>query len=471
MEGEDSGWARVRRASLPFGENRNDVAIRGLAVPALGALLMDPVMSLVDTAMVGWLVGGAGVGGLGVSGVVFSLCFSLFNFVSSATNPLVAEAAAADADDGGHRASAAAAAGLHVGWALGAAAGVAVYAGARFIVSAMGASGEVMPHALAYLRVRVTAAPAVLTQLACVGALRGHQDTRSPLSVALAANVLHLVLDVAFIGWLGWGVAGAAAATAVSQWVSAALLVAIMVRSGRLRPRDAFGRVSSWSAVRPLVEAGAALSTRTLSSLSAVTFATSTAALLGTTVVAAHEIVRQLWLFHVLALQSLGVAGQTLVAKHLARRQGSRAVGAVDRLLFLGLVAGMSTCGILVLGGSNLVDLFTADASVRDLARSVVPLVGVLQPLVATVFVMDAALIGARENVWVARTMVASAALAWAGLSVVRHLGLGLHWIWLSLHLMVLGRGMGAFFRYASAESRFVAQPVEPGVLPPSKSF
>ena len=72
---------------------------------------------------------------------------------------------------------------------------------------------------------------------------------------------------------------------------------------------------------------------------------------------------------------------------------------------------------------------------------------------------MDAALIGARENVWVARTMVASAALAWLGLSAVRATGLGLHWIWLSLHLMVVGRGMGAFFRYGSAESRFVASP------------
>ncbi|MGH8875588.1 MAG: MATE family efflux transporter, partial [Acidimicrobiia bacterium] len=62
-----------------------------LAVPALGALAADPLVSLVDTAFVGRL-GPVALGALGVDTALFSFAFLLFNFLAYGTTPFVAQA-------------------------------------------------------------------------------------------------------------------------------------------------------------------------------------------------------------------------------------------------------------------------------------------------------------------------------------------------------------------------------------------
>ena len=66
-----------------------DREIFRLAVPALGALAADPLVSLIDTAFVGQL-GSTELGALGVSVAVFSIAFFMFNFLAYGTTPLIA---------------------------------------------------------------------------------------------------------------------------------------------------------------------------------------------------------------------------------------------------------------------------------------------------------------------------------------------------------------------------------------------
>lgn len=47
-------------------------------------------------------------------------------------------------------------------------------------------------------------------------------DTRTPLLVVAGCNAFHLALDPLLIFGLGWGVSGAAAATAAAEWAAAA---------------------------------------------------------------------------------------------------------------------------------------------------------------------------------------------------------------------------------------------------------
>ena len=67
----------------------HDRQILRLAVPALGALAADPLVSLVDTAFVGRL-GATELGALGVNAAVFAVAFALFSFLAYGTTPLVA---------------------------------------------------------------------------------------------------------------------------------------------------------------------------------------------------------------------------------------------------------------------------------------------------------------------------------------------------------------------------------------------
>ena len=80
----------------------------------------------------------------------------------------------------------------------------------------MGASARVAPYARTYLRISLLGAPFVLVALAGTGYLRGLQDTRTPLFIALAANALNLVLELVFVYGFHLGIAGSAWGTVIA---------------------------------------------------------------------------------------------------------------------------------------------------------------------------------------------------------------------------------------------------------------
>ena len=73
----------------------------------------------------------------------------------------------------------------------------------------------------------------LLVMLAATGILRGLQDTRTPLYVAVGGNLLNVVLNLALVYGLDLGVAGSALGTDLAQLGSAAALVVVVVRAAR----------------------------------------------------------------------------------------------------------------------------------------------------------------------------------------------------------------------------------------------
>ena len=109
------------------------------------------------------------------------------------------------------------------------------------LVRLLGADGEVASNAEIYLRFSAPGIPALLLSLAGTGYLRGRQDTRTPLIVAVGTNVLNLCLEVWFIYGLDLGIGASAVATAIAPWVGAlfyvhAALVAVREHHVRRMP-------------------------------------------------------------------------------------------------------------------------------------------------------------------------------------------------------------------------------------------
>ena len=77
-----------------------DGEMASIAVPALAGLAIDPLASLVDTAMVGRYCTAADLAGAGVAISVFGLVSKTFNFLSSATTSQVAALAPTDSEAG-----------------------------------------------------------------------------------------------------------------------------------------------------------------------------------------------------------------------------------------------------------------------------------------------------------------------------------------------------------------------------------
>ena len=300
------------------------------SLPILGSLLAEPLTGLIDTAFVARL-GVEALAALGVGTMVLSTVFWSFSFLGVATQTKVATLCGEEALAGsaGRSAARTCLVAVVVALLLGGAAAVVGLPLSGMIARGMGAEGEVQALAVDYLRWRFLGAPALLASFAAFGALRGAQDMRTPLVVAGGMNALNVVLDPLLIfgmaGLPAMGVAGAALASAVSHWVGAAWAITAAFR--RLGRPDAF----DFHQIRGLLSAGVNLVFRAVSLNAFLILGTRKATLIGVGAGAVHQVIRSVWFFNALFLDSFAILGQSLIAYFLgnAERRTGRDVARV----------------------------------------------------------------------------------------------------------------------------------------------
>lgn len=134
--------------------------------------------------------------------------------------------------------------GIWLALLLGAAVVAVVLPATPSLVSLFGASDTVAPYAITYLRISALGIPAMLMVLAATGVIRGLQDTRTPLYVAIGGFALNAGLNVALVYGAGLGIAGSAWGTVIAQCAMAAAYLVVVVRGARrhgasLRPDPA----------------------------------------------------------------------------------------------------------------------------------------------------------------------------------------------------------------------------------------
>jgi putative MATE family efflux protein len=421
----------------------HDREILRLAVPALGALVAEPVYVLVDTSIVGHL-GTEPLAGLGVAGSILTAAFGVFNFLAYGTTAAVARRIGA----GDRRAAVEQGlAGLWLALGLGTALTAVGLLIAPAAVDAMGASESVRPFALTYLRISLLGAPMVTVMLAGVGYLRGTQDGRTPLVIAVGANVVNLALELLFVYGFDWGIAGSAWGTVIAQTGSA---VAFVVLIDRARRGTAASARPNPIEIRRTARVGSHLVVRTAALLVAFTITTAIAARISDTAIAAHQVAFQLWFFLALALDAIAIAGQSLVARYLGSDDVDGARAVTHRMLRLGVYAGLVAGALVTLGRSPLAAIFTDDVEVQRTVEQVLLIVAVWQPIGAIVFVLDGVLIGSGETASLARIMVASTLAFLPGAALVATTNAGLNWLWLALGIFLFARMIGMGWRYRS---------------------
>jgi len=319
--------------------------------------------------------------------------------------------------------------------------------GAPAAVQLMGPASAVAPLAVTYLRISAWGAPAALLALAGTGYLRGLQDTRTTMVVAITANVANLVLEIVLVDGFRLGIAGSAWGTVLAQWGAAAVYVGIARRhAGRagahLRPRR--------SGVRSAAVAGSRLAVRTAALLAAFLVTTAVAARIGDQAVAAHQIGFQVWLFLAYALDAIAIAGQAMTGRFLGAGSTADARGAAKRMLEWGLACGVGAGIAVAVTAPWIASVFSTDEGVRDLAVSVLWIVALLQPINAIVFVLDGILIGAGDARFLAVAMLAATTGVFLpAVALVVATGGGLLALWVALCTFMAARlvGNGARFR------------------------
>ncbi len=245
----------VRRPSLCYhsaveaaGQMPRDREVLALALPALGALIAEPLYVLGDTAIVGHL-GTVSLAGLAVAGLLLSELLGFTTFLEYGTTSRAARLY------GSGDLPAALDVGVQATW-LALAMGLVMVVSIELLAApavhlVAGGSTPAAAEGLSWLRIAALGSPFVLVTAAAQGWLRGFQDTRTPLYVLALANVGSICLSLLFIRGLGFGIEGSAIANVIAQTACGLFFSACWCGAARARRWRPAGRGSGHSSVRP----------------------------------------------------------------------------------------------------------------------------------------------------------------------------------------------------------------------------
>ncbi|MET9219142.1 MATE family efflux transporter [Streptomyces sp. NPDC003300] len=476
---------------------RHDREILALAVPAFGALVAEPLFVMADSAVVGHL-GTAQLAGLGVAAALLTTAVNIFVFLAYATTAAVARRVGAGDLPAAIRQGVD---GIWLALLLGALVIAVVLPSAPAVVDLFGASPTAAPYATTYLRISSLGIPAMLMVLAATGVLRGLQDTRTPLYVAVGGFAANAGLNAGLVYGAGLGIAGSAWGTVIAQNGMAAVYVWVVIRGAKrhlakphlptrhdtardatarhlptrddttrhLAPRDdpaphdpatdarTGARSALWTLLRPdpagiraCARAGVPLLVRTLSLRAVLLIATAVAAGLGDAEIAAHQITLTVWSLLAFALDAIAIAGQAIIGRYLGADDPEGARAACRRMIEWGVACGV-VLGLLVTLARPLIGpMFTSDPAVRDALASALLVVAVAQPVCGIVFVLDGVLMGAGDGPYLAWSMLGTLAVFAPAALAVPALGWGLTALWWAMTLMMLTRLAALWLRARS---------------------
>lgn len=386
-------------------------SILSLAVPALGALIVEPLFLIVDSVLVGYL-GIDKLAGLGIASAVLQTIVGLMVFLAYATTPAVARLLGAGDL---RRAVSVGIDGMWLALGLGVVLAVGGWAATPLLVGLFGPSAAVAGNASTYLGISMAGLPAMLLVFAATGLLRGMQDTVTPLWIAGVGFAANAGLNALLIYGCGLGIAGSAIGTVIAQWL---MVAAYAVVIGRLAARHSASMRPSRDGLRGSARSGGWLLLRTVSLRLALLLTVSVASGLGTRELAGYQVVFVIFTTAAFALDALAIAAQALVGRGLGAGRADEVRLVLRRTLQWGAGFGV-VVGTVVAALSSVIGVaFTGDAALGALVQPALIVLAVAQPIAGLVFVLDGILIGAGDARYLAITgavnLAALLPLLWA---------------------------------------------------------
>lgn len=412
-------------------------AIWAIALPAMATNVATALISLGDMWIVGRLDDAATQGAVDVGARIFTLLFTVMNFLKSGTTGMVAQA--------GMRGGAQAQAQL---LARGCAIGLAIAAAlllARpllpFMLDALGARGAVLGAAQIYADIRYWSAPGVMLNLALMGYLVGRKRMLALLAVEVAYNVLNVGLGLLLALQLDWGIAGIGWSSLIAEYIKLAVLGALVLSgtAGRVLISSLFdSAVLRWGAVRPFLALNRDLFLRTVILTVALAALTRLSALRGPEVLAANGIIYQLFIFTSLLLDGFENAAQVLNGERAGAHDSGGFTAYMRAIMWRGVATAALLAAAFALFADPILTSFAATPGVEAEAHAqadwliVIPFAGV------TGFVFDGVFVGAGWSRAMLLSMIGAAAVFAAALWISWPFGNAA--LWASFTLFLLAR-------------------------------
>ena len=205
--------------------------ILSLAAPTILSMLITSIYNLADTFFVGQISTSAS-GAVGIVSSLMAILQALGFMLGHGSGSIISRSLGSQNTDAATRFASTS---FFTALVFG---GIITAAGLLTLPDFMmllGSTETILPHACAYARYILLAAPIMMSSLVMNNILRYEGKASFAMIGLVTGGLLNIALDPLFIFVLDMGVAGAALATIISQFVSFCLLIAGTFRGGNLR--------------------------------------------------------------------------------------------------------------------------------------------------------------------------------------------------------------------------------------------
>lgn len=323
---------------------------------------------------------------------------------------------------------------------------------------------EVIHLGTQYLQIIALSIPFFFTLIVLNGIFQGAGDMRTPLLIMGFANIYNILMDYFLIFGIGFfpelGVQGAAIATATSRVIAFVVCLVVMIKGNRFFKLNLFNQSFTLqkNIIKEVLRIGFPAAIEQMIRSSGQTMLTMLVAGLGTTVLAANQIVMRGLSMSFMPGFGFGLAATTLVGQNLGAQQLARAeesgfIAAKISASFMSILA-----VLLFFFSRYFASAFTADPDVIAVSAQALKILAITLPFIGIAMSLAGALRGAGDTRWV---MFLTLVGVWGCRLVLSYtlafvFQMGFIGIWLGLSVDFIIRGLLSLARYRSGKWKYI---------------
>ncbi|ESR36679.1 protein DETOXIFICATION 46 [Citrus sinensis] len=395
--------------------------------PATGLWICGPLMSLIDTAVIGQ-GSSLELAALGPGTVLCDNMSYIFMFLSIATSNLVATSLTKqDKNEVQHQISVLLFVGLACGFSMLI---FTKFFGMQALFAFTGSKNvHILPAANKYVQIRGLAWPAVLTGWVAQSASLGMKDSWGPLKALVVASAVNGIGDIVLCRFLGYGIAGAAWATMASQVIAAYMMIINLNQKGY----NAFAiSIPLPNELLAIFELAAPVFVMMMSKVAFFTLLTYFATSMGTITLAAHQVMIQTLMMCTVWGEPLAQTAQSFMPEFLygMNRNLAKARMLLKSLVIIGAILGV----LLAIVGTSVPwlfpNIFTPDKVIVQEMHKVLVAYFVALIVTPAILSLEGTLLAGRDLKFVSFSMSGCFSLGALALLLVSGKGYGLPGCW-----------------------------------------
>ena len=415
-----------------------------LAIPNILSNLSVPLLSSVDTALVGHLSQVYYIGAVAVGGLIFNFVYWGFGFLRMGTTGLTAQAYG---NQNKVQSLSLLIRALLVALACSILLILLQYPILKISLYLVQASTEVELNAAVYFKIRIYAAPATLSLYAIHGWFLGMQNARYPLYITILVNIVNILCSLLFIIGLGMKSDGVALGTVIAQYAGLIFSVILFMVSYR-----DLGIHFNWAEILRLTELkrffglNFDIFVRTLFLIFTFSFFTAKSAEINDDILAVNTILLQLWMLFSYGIDGFAFASESLVGKYIGAKNRSDTKSIIRLIFIWGTGLGLVFTITFFLFGKPILSIYTNNADLIQLANSFL-LWTIFAPVINSIcYIWDGIYLGATATQAMRNSTFIAAIVIFLPVYYLSIDALGNNGLWLALISFMIARGLTLTF-------------------------